>query len=298
MAATFGDSNGGEGPTKWNTKPIKRATDDELKQARSVLAPLENNHDCSRDGCDGAARDGETYHYLHQASSPDQHQYHDPGSPLADNITTLVTVPHTDISTSSTNQQSDNTDDQINLVCGEEIPASPLPTPSSPIQTFLDEKVEDCIKRTTTTTAATTTSTDTTSAALTSEVNLSRCRKISNSPTLQQQQQQNFSPLSSFFPGSYNVPVAVLEPHSPPGSPPPSTSPTSETPPPELTSGQQLISRDWRNNDGNTITIYQVGPGEEGEQDKSDNEEELEDGELPAHDDDVTTLEERATAPK
>ena len=285
MAATFGDSNGGEGPTKWNTKPIKRATDDELKRARSVLAPLENNHDCSRDGCDGAARDGSTHHYSHRASSPDQHQYHDPGSPpqqLADNITTLVTVPHTDISTSSTKQQSDNniTGDEINLVCGEEIPASPLPTPPSPIQTFLDEKVEDCIKPTTTTTAATTTSTDTTSAALTSEVNLSRCRKISNSPTLQQQQQQNFSPLSSFFPGTYNyVPVAVLEPHSPPGTPPPpsTTSPTSETP-----SG---------------ITIYRVAPGEEEEE--SDNEQEdLEDGELPAQDDDDTTLEERATAPK
>ena len=280
MAATFGDSNGGEGPTKWNTKPIKRATDDELKRARSVLAPLENNHDCSRDGCDGAARDGETYHYLHRASSPDQHQYHDPGSPLADNITTLVTVPHTDISTSSTKQQSDNniTGDEINLVCGEEIPASPLPTPPSPIQTFLDEKVEDCIKPTTTTTAATTTSTDTTSAAITSEVNLSRCRKISNSPT-QLTLQQDLSPLSSFFPGTYNyVPVAVLEPHSPPGSPPPSTtSPTSETP-----SG---------------ITIYQVAPGEEEEE--SDNEQEdLEDGELPAQDDDDTTLEERATAPK
>ena len=295
MAATFGDSNGGEGPTKWNTKPIKRATDDELKRARSVLAPLENNHDCSRDGCDGAARDGSTHHYSHRAS-PDQHQYHDPGSPpqqLADNITTLVTVPHTDISTSSTKQQSDNniTGDEINLVCGEEIPASPLPTPPSPIQNFLDEKVEDCVKPTTTT------STDT-SAAITSEVNLSRCRKRSNSPT-PLTLQQDLSPLSSFFPGTYNyVPVAVLEPHSPPGSPPPSTSPTSETPPPELTSGQQLISRDWRNNDGNTITIYQVGPGEEGEQDKSDNEEELEDRELPAHDDDDTTLEERATAPK
>ena len=281
MAATFGDSNGGEGPTKWNTKPIKRATDDELKRARSVLAPLENNHDCSRDGCDGAARDGSTHHYSHRAS-PDQHQYHDPGSPpqqLADNITTLVTVPHTDISTSSTNQQSDNTDDQINLVCGEEIPASPLPTPSSPIQTFLDEKVEDCIKPTTTTTAATTTSTDTTSAALTSKVNLSRCRKISNSPT-QLTLQQDLSPLSSFFPGTYNyVPVAVLEPHSPPGTPPPpsTTSPTSETP-----SG---------------ITIYRVAPGEEEEE--SDNEQEdLEDGELPAQDDDDTTLEERATAPK
>ena len=285
MAATFGDSNGGEGPTKWNTKPIKRATDDELKRARSVLAPLENNHDCSRDGCDGAARDGSTHHYSHRASSPDQHQYHDPGSPpqqLADNITTLVTVPHTDISTSSTKQQSDNniTGDEINLVCGEEIPASPLPTPPSPIQNFLDEKVEDCVKPTTTTTAATTTSTDTTSAALTSKVNLSRCRKISNSPTLQQQQQQNFSPLSSFFPGTYNyVPVAVLEPHSPPGTPPPpsTTSPTSETP-----SG---------------ITIYRVAPGEEEEE--SDNEQEdLEDGELPAQDDDDTTLEERATAPK
>ena len=284
MAATFGDSNGGEGPTKWNTKPIKRATDDELKRARSVLAPLENNHDCSRDGCDGAARDGSTHHYSHRASSPDQHQYHDPGSPpqqLADNITTLVTVPHTDISTSSTNQQSDNniTGDEINLVCGEEIPASPLPTPSSPIQTFLDEKVEDCIKPTTTTTAATTTSTDTTSAALTSKVNLSRCRKISNSPT-QLTLQQDLSPLSSFFPGTYNyVPVAVLEPHSPPGTPPPpsTTSPTSETP-----SG---------------ITIYRVAPGEEEEE--SDNEQEdLEDGELPAQDDDDTTLEERATAPK
>ena len=281
MAATFGDSNGGEGPTKWNTKPIKRATDDELKRARSVLAPLENNHDCSRDGCDGAARDGSTHHYSHRASSPDQHQYHDPGSPpqqLADNITTLVTVPHTDISTSSTNQQSDNTDDQINLVCGEEIPASPLPTPSSPIQTFLDEKVEDCVKPTTTTTSTTTTSTDT-SAAITSEVNLSRCRKISNSPT-QLTLQQDLSPLSSFFPGTYNyVPVAVLEPHSPPGTPPPpsTTSPTSETP-----SG---------------ITIYRVAPGEEEEE--SDNEQEdLEDGELPAQDDDDTTLEERATAPK
>ena len=283
MAATFGDSNGGEGPTKWNTKPIKRATDDELKRARSVLAPLENNHDCSRDGCDGAARDGSTHHYSHRAS-PDQHQYHDPGSPpqqLADNITTLVTVPHTDISTSSTKQQSDNniTGDEINLVCGEEIPASPLPTPSSPIQTFLDEKVEDCIKPTTTTTAATTTSTDTTSAALTSKVNLSRCRKISNSPT-QLTLQQDLSPLSSFFPGTYNyVPVAVLEPHSPPGTPPPpsTTSPTSETP-----SG---------------ITIYRVAPGEEEEE--SDNEQEdLEDGELPAQDDDDTTLEERATAPK
>ena len=283
MAATFGDSNGGEGPTKWNTKPIKRATDDELKRARSVLAPLENNHDCSRDGCDGAARDGSTHHYSHRAS-PDQHQYHDPGSPpqqLADNITTLVTVPHTDISTSSTKQQSDNniTGDEINLVCGEEIPASPLPTPSSPIQTFLDEKVEDCIKPTTTTTATTTTSTDTTSAALTSKVNLSRCRKISNSPT-QLTLQQDLSPLSSFFPGTYNyVPVAVLEPHSPPGTPPPpsTTSPTSETP-----SG---------------ITIYRVAPGEEEEE--SDNEQEdLEDGELPAQDDDDTTLEERATAPK
>ena len=275
MAATFGDSNGGEGPTKWNTKPIKRATDDELKRARSVLAPLENNHDCSRDGCDGAARDGSTHHYSHRAS-PDQHQYHDPGSPpqqLADNITTLVTVPHTDISTSSTKQQSDNniTGDEINLVCGEEIPASPLPTPPSPIQNFLDEKVEDCVKPTTTT------STDT-SAAITSEVNLSRCRKRSNSPT-PLTLQQDLSPLSSFFPGTYNyVPVAVLEPHSPPGSPPPSTtSPTSETP-----SG---------------ITIYQVAPGEEEEE--SDNEEEdLEDGELPAQDDDDTTLEERATAPK
>ena len=282
MAATFGDSNGGEGPTKWNTKPIKRATDDELKRARSVLAPLENNHDCSRDGCDGAARDGSTHHYSHRAS-PDQHQYHDPGSPpqqLADNITTLVTVPHTDISTSSTKQQSDNniTGDEINLVCGEEIPASPLPTPSSPIQTFLDEKVEDCVKPTTTTTSTTTTSTDT-SAAITSEVNLSRCRKISNSPT-QLTLQQDLSPLSSFFPGTYNyVPVAVLEPHSPPGTPPPpsTTSPTSETP-----SG---------------ITIYRVAPGEEEEE--SDNEQEdLEDGELPAQDDDDTTLEERATAPK
>ena len=276
MAATFGDSNGGEGPTKWNTKPIKRATDDELKRARSVLAPLENNHDCSRDGCDGAARDGSTHHYSHRASSPDQHQYHDPGSPpqqLADNITTLVTVPHTDISTSSTNQQSDNniTDDEINLVCGEEIPASPLPTPPSPIQNFLDEKVEDCVKPTTTT------STDT-SAAITSEVNLSRCRKRSNSPT-PLTLQQDLSPLSSFFPGTYNVPVAVLEPHSPPGTPPPpsTTSPTSETP-----SG---------------ITIYRVAPGEEEEE--SDNEQEdLEDGELPAQDDDDTTLEERATAPK
>ena len=285
MAATFGDSNGGEGPTKWNTKPIKRATDDELKRARSVLAPLENNHDCSRDGCDGAARDGSTHHYSHRASSPDQHQYHDPGSPpqqLADNITTLVTVPHTDISTSSTKQQSDNniTGDEINLVCGEEIPASPLPTPPSPIQTFLDEKVEDCIKPTTTTTAATTTSTDTTSAAITSEVNLSRCRKISNSPT-QLTLQQDLSPLSSFFPGTYNyVPVAVLEPHSPPGSPPPpsTTSPTSETP-----SG---------------ITIYRVAPGEEEEEESDNEQEDLEDGELPAQDDDDTTLEERATAPK
>ena len=276
MAATFGDSNGGEGPTKWNTKPIKRATDDELKRARSVLAPLENNHDCSRDGCDGAARDGSTHHYSHRAS-PDQHQYHDPGSPpqqLADNITTLVTVPHTDISTSSTKQQSDNniTGDEINLVCGEEIPASPLPTPPSPIQNFLDEKVEDCVKPTTTT------STDT-SAAITSEVNLSRCRKRSNSPT-PLTLQQDLSPLSSFFPGTYNyVPVAVLEPHSPPGTPPPpsTTSPTSETP-----SG---------------ITIYRVAPGEEEEE--SDNEQEdLEDGELPAQDDDDTTLEERATAPK
>ena len=182
MAATFEDCNGGEGPTKWNTTMIRRATDDELKRARSVLAPLENNHDCYRDGCNDTAGDGgETYHYLHRASSPDQqHQYHDPGSPLADNITALVTVPpHTDISTSSTNQQSDNniTGDEINLVCGEEMPASPLPTPSSPIQNFLDEKVEDCVKPTTTTTAATTTSTDTTSAAITSEVNLSRCRK-------------------------------------------------------------------------------------------------------------------------
>ena len=281
MAATFGDSNGGEGPTKWNTKPIKRATDDELKRARSVLAPLENNHDCSRDGCDGAARDGSTHHYSHRAS-PDQHQYHDPGSPpqqLADNITTLVTVPHTDISTSSTNQQSDNTDDQINLVCGEEIPASPLPTPSSPIQTFLDEKVEDCVKPTTTTTTSTTTTSTDTSAAITSEVNLSRCRKRSNSPT-PLTLQQDLSPLSSFFPGTYNyVPVAVLEPHSPPGTPPPpsTTSPTSETP-----SG---------------ITIYRVAPGEEEEE--SDNEQEdLEDGELPAQDDDDTTLEERATAPK
>ena len=281
MAATFGDSNGGEGPTKWNTKPIKRATDDELKRARSVLAPLENNHDCSRDGCDGAARDGSTHHYSHRAS-PDQHQYHDPGSPpqqLADNITTLVTVPHTDISTSSTKQQSDNniTGDEINLVCGEEIPASPLPTPSSPIQTFLDEKVEDYVKPTTTT-STTTTSTDT-SAAITSEVNLSRCRKRSNSPT-PLTLQQDLSPLSSFFPGTYNyVPVAVLEPHSPPGTPPPpsTTSPTSETP-----SG---------------ITIYRVAPGEEEEE--SDNEQEdLEDGELPAQDDDDTTLEERATAPK
>merc|ERR1711952_202180 len=168
---------------------IRRATDDELKRARSVLAPLENNHDCYRDGCNGAARDGETHHYLHRASSPDQqHQYHDPGSPLADNITALVTVPPhtTDISTSSTNQQTDNdiTGDQINLVCGEQMPASPLPTPSSPGQNFLDEKVEDCVKPTTTST--TTTSTDT-SAAITSEVNLSRCRKRSNSPTLQQQ---------------------------------------------------------------------------------------------------------------
>ena len=283
MAAAFGDSNGGEGPTKWNTKPIKRATDDELKRARSVLAPLENNHDCSRDGCDGAARDGSTHHYSHRAS-PDQHQYHDPGSPpqqLADNITTLVTVPHTDISTSSTKQQSDNniTGDEINLVCGEEIPASPLPTPPSPIQNFLDEKVEDCVKPTTTTTTSTTTTSTATSAALTSKVNLSRCRKISNSPT-QLTLQQDLSPLSSFFPGSYNyVPVAVLEPHSPPGTPPPpsTTSPTSETP-----SG---------------ITIYRVAPGEEEEE--SDNEQEdLEDGELPAQDDDDTTLEERATAPK
>ena len=183
MAATFGDSNGGEGPTKWNTTTIRRATDDELKRAQSVLAPLENNHDCSRDGCNGAARDGETHHYSHRAS-PDQHQYHDPGSPLADNITALVTVPPhtTDISTSSsTNQQTDNniTADQINLVCGEQMPASPLPNPpSSPGQNFLDEKTEDCVKPTTTTTAATTTSTDTTSAAaITSEVNLSRCRK-------------------------------------------------------------------------------------------------------------------------
>ena len=180
MAETFGDCNGGEKPTKWNTTILRRATDDELKRARSVLAPLENNHDCSRDGCNGAARDGETHHYSHRAS-PDQHQYHDPGSPpqqLADNITALVTVPHTDISTSSTNQQSDNniTGDEINLVCGEEMPASPLPTPSSPIQNFLDEKVEDCVKPTTTTTSTTTTSTDT-SAAITSEVNLSRCRK-------------------------------------------------------------------------------------------------------------------------
>ena len=177
MAATFGDCNGGEGPTKWNTTILRRATDDELKRARSVLAPLENNHDCYRDGCNGAARDGETYHYLHRASSPDQqHQYHDPGSPLADNITTLVTGE--DISTtssSSTNQQTDNTDDQINLVCREQMPASPLPNPpSSPGQNFLDEKTEDCVKPTTTTTAATTTSTDTTSAAITSEVNLSR----------------------------------------------------------------------------------------------------------------------------
>ena len=181
MAATFGDCNGGEGPTKWNTTMIRRATDDELKRARSVLAPLENNHDCYRDGCNDTAGDGETYHYLHRASSPDQqHQYHDPGSPLADNITTLVTGE--DISTtssSSTNQQTDNTDDQINLVCREQMPASPLPNPpSSPGQNFLDEKTEDCVKPTTTTTAATTTSTDTTSAAaITSEVNLSRCRK-------------------------------------------------------------------------------------------------------------------------
>ena len=180
MAETFGDCNGGEKPTKWNTTILRRATDDELKQARSVLAPLENNHDCYRDGCNGAARDGETHHYLHRASSPDQqHQYHDPGSPLADNITTLVTGE--DISTSSsTNQQTDNniTGDQINLVCREQMPASPLATPSSPGQNFLDEKVEDCVKPTTTTTAATTTSTDTTSAAaITSEVNLSRCRK-------------------------------------------------------------------------------------------------------------------------
>ena len=175
MAETFGDCNGGEGPTKWNTTILRRATDDELKQARSVLAPLENNHDCYRDGCNGTAGDGgETYHYLHRASSPDQqHQYHDPGSPLADNITTLVTGE--DISTtssSSTNQQTDNTDDQINLVCREQMPASPLATPpSSPGQNFLDEKTEDCVK-------PTTTSTDTTSAAaITSEVNLSRCRK-------------------------------------------------------------------------------------------------------------------------
>ena len=181
MAATFGDCNGGEGPTKWNTTMIRRATDDELKRARSVLAPLENNHDCYRDGCNDTAGDGgETYHYLHRASSPDQqHQYHDPGSPLADNITALVTVPPhtTDISTSSTNQQTDNniTGDQINLVCREQMPASPLPNPpSSPGQNFLDEKTEDCVKPTTTTTAATTTSTDTTSAAITSEVNLSR----------------------------------------------------------------------------------------------------------------------------
>ena len=64
------------------------------------------------------------------------------------------------------------------------------------------------------------------------------------------------------------MPAAVLEPHSPPGTPPPSTtSPTSETP-----SG---------------ITIYRVAPGEEQEE-ESDNEEEeeLEDGELPAHTDD------------
>ena len=174
MAETFGDCNGGEKPTKWNTTILRRATDDELKRARSVLAPLENNHDCYRDGCNGTAGDGgETYHYLHRASSPDQqHQYHDPGSPLADNITTLVTGE--DISTtssSSTNQQTDNTDDQINLVCGEQMPASPLATPpSSPGQNFLDEKTEDCVK-------PTTTSTDTTSAAITSEVNLSRCRK-------------------------------------------------------------------------------------------------------------------------
>ena len=182
MAETFGDCNGGEKPTKWNTTILRRATDDELKRARSVLAPLENNHDCYRDGCNDTAGDGgETYHYLHRASSPDQqHQYHDPGSPLADNITTLVTGE--DISTtssSSTNQQTDNTDDQINLVCREQMPASPLATPpSSPGQNFLDEKAEDCVKPTTTTTAATTTSTDTTSAAaITSEVNLSRCRK-------------------------------------------------------------------------------------------------------------------------
>ena len=176
MAETFGDCNGGEKPTKWNTTILRRATDDELKQARSVLAPLENNHDCYRDGCNNTAGDGgETYHYLHRASSPDQqHQYHDPGSPLADNITTLVRSGE-DISTtssSSTNQQTDNTDDQINLVCGEQMPASPLATPpSSPGQNFLDEKVEDCVK-------PTTTSTDTTSAAaIISEVNLSRCRK-------------------------------------------------------------------------------------------------------------------------
>ena len=183
MAETFGDCNGGEGPTKWNTTILRRATDDELKRARSVLAPLENNHDCYRDGCNDTAGDGgETYHYLHRASSPDQqHQYHDPGSPLADNITTLVTGEDisTTSSSSSTNQQTDNTDDQINLVCREQMPASPLATPpSSPGQNFLDEKTEDCVKPTTTTTAATTTSTDTTSAAaITSEVNLSRCRK-------------------------------------------------------------------------------------------------------------------------
>ena len=124
---------------------IRRATDDELKRARSVLAPLENNHDCYRDGCNDTAGDGETYHYLHRASSPDQqHQYHDPGSPLADNITTLVTGEDISTSSSSTNQQTDNTDDQINLVCREQMPASPLATPpSSPGQNFLDEKAED-----------------------------------------------------------------------------------------------------------------------------------------------------------
>ena len=277
MAETFGDCNGGEKPTKWNTTILRRATDDELKRARSVLAPLENNHDCYRDGCNDTAGDGgETYHYLHRASSPDQqHQYHDPGSPLADNITTLVTGEDISTSSSSTNQQTDNTDDQINLVCREQMPASPLATPpSSPGQNFLDEKTEDCVK-------PTTTSTDTTSAAaIISKVNLSRCRKLSNSPTLQQQ--QDFSPpLSSFFPGSYNMPpAAVLQPHSPPGTPPPppsTTSPTSETP-----SG---------------ITIYRVAPGEEQEEESDNEEEDLEDGELPAQtdDDDDTTLEERAS---
>ena len=109
MAETFGDCNSGEGPTKWNTTILRRATDDELKRARSVLAPLENNHDCYRDGCNGTAGDGgETYHYLHRASSPDQqHQYHDPGSPLADNITTLVTGE--DIYTTSSYPTQTNT---------------------------------------------------------------------------------------------------------------------------------------------------------------------------------------------